>query len=180
MKIYTKTGDQGTTALFGGKRVHKDDIRVEAYGTVDELNAMVGLLYSKLQEPELLSELDAIQNELFVIGSHLASDPARPGLKLPAFKNESILDLERSIDLMDEKLNPLKYFILPRGSESISLAHLCRTICRRAERRVVSLGKIESLDSDIMVYLNRLSDYFFTLSRFIAKNDKVDEIPWKD
>ncbi|MEP7197759.1 MAG: cob(I)yrinic acid a,c-diamide adenosyltransferase [Saprospiraceae bacterium] len=179
MKIYTKTGDKGTTALFGGKRLSKDDIRVEAYGTVDELNSNLGLLIANVIEVSILTELSKIQNELFVLGSHLASDPSKLNLKLPELKAKNILDLENSIDQMDKQIPELRFFILPAGSIAIAQAHICRTVCRRAERRVVSLSKVEEIDEQIIVYLNRLSDYLFTLCRYISHLAKVAEVPWK-
>ncbi|NOT38099.1 MAG: cob(I)yrinic acid a,c-diamide adenosyltransferase [Saprospiraceae bacterium] len=178
MKIYTKTGDKGTTGLFGGKRVSKDDIRVEAYGTVDELNSSIGLLIAHLQNHDINNFLGKIQNELFVIGSHLASDPSKKNEHIPDLKPEMITDLEQAIDMMDAVIPPLKFFVLPGGSVSIATAHLCRTICRRAERRIVTLSHNEAVDESIIIYFNRLSDYLFTLSRYIAHIDRVEEIPW--
>jgi cob(I)alamin adenosyltransferase len=154
MKIYTKTGDQGTTGLFGGKRVSKDDIRVEAYGTADELNSAIGILIAQNNHPEI--------NQY-----------------IPELKPEMITDLEKTIDKMDAIIPPMKFFVLPGGSVSIATTHLCRTICRRAERRIVTLAQHESVDQQIIIYFNRLSDYLFTLSRYIAHLDGVEEIPWK-
>lgn len=179
MKIYTKTGDKGSTSLFGGKRVSKDDIRVEAYGTADELNAAIGLLIAELEHKDIRQFLGKIQNELFVVGSHLASDPSKKNDHIPELKEEIIRDLEMAIDQMDTELTPLKYFVLPGGSVSIATAHICRTICRRAERRIVSLTHHEQVDLNIVVYFNRLSDYLFTLSRYLAFRDGIGEIPWK-
>ncbi|MEO6189144.1 MAG: cob(I)yrinic acid a,c-diamide adenosyltransferase [Saprospiraceae bacterium] len=179
MKIYTKTGDTGTTALYGGKRVSKDDIRVEAYGSVDELNAFLGLTISKISDANILLQLNIIQNELFVIGSHLATDPSKPKLKLPELNQNSISSLEKSIDRMDAVIPELKYFVLPGGSHLIASIHICRTVCRRAERRVVSLSKLQVIDEIIIVYLNRLSDYLFVLARYVGYLTNVEEIPWK-
>lgn len=178
MKIYTKTGDKGTTGLFGGKRVSKDDIRVEAYGTVDELNSFMGWLQIKIKNENQKVFIGAIQNELFVVGSHLASDPSKTKLNIPELNKDMILQLEKSIDELDLIIPSLKFFIIPGGSEAISIAHICRTVCRRAERRVVALSKLESVEESIIMFLNRLSDYLFTLSRFIAFDEGVAEIPW--
>ncbi len=177
MKIYTKTGDDGTTGLYGGKRVNKDDIQIEAYGTVDELNSFLGLLISKVGDLNVMDELKPIQSALFDIGSHLASDPTKD-LPLPKI-NESWIDaLEQSIDRLHQDLPVLKTFILPGGNERIALAHVCRTVSRRAERRVVAFSNNGSVDPLIVRYLNRLSDYFFSLARFLAFKDGIDEVKW--
>lgn len=178
MKIYTKTGDEGTTSLFGGKKIEKDDLRIDAYGTVDELNSFIGLLHAKFDNVEQNQLLVQIQNRLFDIGSSLACDPEKP-LVTPDVKEEDILLLENAMDNMEASLEPLRNFILPGGSLAISYAHVCRTICRRAERRVISLNHVSPVDKKIVKYLNRLSDYFFMLSRYIAHIEGVKEIPWK-
>ena len=178
MKIYTKTGDKGGTSLFGGKRVPKDDVRVEAYGTVDELNSNIGLLMCYINQEKSLKFLQIVQNELFVLGSLVAADPGKSNLKLPPFKVEAIKMVESEIDMMDTFLEPLKFFVLPGGSKGIAMAHICRTICRRAERRLVSLNHLETVNLDLVIYLNRLSDYFFTLSRYIAQQEGISEKPW--
>ncbi|MBK6572107.1 MAG: cob(I)yrinic acid a,c-diamide adenosyltransferase [Saprospiraceae bacterium] len=178
MKIYTKTGDKGETSLFGGKRVPKDDVRVEAYGTVDELNSNIGLLMCYINQEKSLKFLQIVQNELFVLGSLVAADPGKSNLKLPPFKVEAIKMVESEIDMMDTFLEPLKFFVLPGGSKGIAMAHVCRTICRRAERRLVSLNHLETVNLDLVIYLNRLSDYFFTLSRYIAQQEGISEKPW--
>ncbi|MDQ3142098.1 MAG: cob(I)yrinic acid a,c-diamide adenosyltransferase [Bacteroidota bacterium] len=178
MKIYTKTGDEGNTSLFGGRRISKDDLRIEAYGTVDELNANIGLLSAYFIEEKLTSEFLNIQNDLFVLGSHLAADPNKQNLAIPKLENSHIESLEHSIDFMDASMNPLRSFILPGGTMAISQAHICRTICRRAERRVVSLHQQESIYPLLIIYLNRLSDYFFTVARYIAHLEGVEDIPW--
>lgn len=178
MKIYTKTGDTGFTSLFGGARISKDDIRIEAYGTVDELNAFVGALYDACPHDDTKQVLFAIQNKLFNIGSVLACDPAAD-FKLDGVGVEDIVKIEQSIDAMEAALTPLKNFILPSGHTLISAAHLCRTVCRRAERRVVSLQKSAPVDEHITVYLNRLSDYFFVLARYMATLMDVEEIKWQ-
>jgi len=183
MKIYTKGGDQGTTSLFGKTRVTKDDARIESYGTVDELNAAMGLLISELERTELPEGLDSladglksIQHHLFDLGSHLASDGSMDEY-LPAFPDERTEALEQEIDGMTEPLEPLKQFILPGGHITASNAHACRTICRRAERRVVLLAQTdEQVPAFAIHYLNRLSDYFFTLARFLNYALDVEDV----
>jgi len=177
MKIYTKTGDKGMTSLFGGTRVSKDYIQIESYGTVDELNAHIGLLISLIEEKDLLKTLKAVQSILFDIGSHLASD-GKADDHLPQLEEHFINELEKLMDSMTLKLPPLKAFILPGGNQRISIAHICRTICRRAERRVISLEPIKALNPLIIIYLNRLSDYFFVLARYLSRLDGIDEIKW--
>lgn len=177
MKIYTKTGDKGQTSLFGGTRINKDHIQIEAYGTIDELNSFIGLLISQLDEDSASALLKKTQSILFDIGSHLASD-GKADSHLPVLDTDQTSVLEKEIDSMTEKLPPLKSFIMPGGNQRISIAHVCRTICRRAERRVVSLQEFKEVDAFIIVYLNRLSDYFFVLSRYIAFNDGIDEVKW--
>lgn len=177
MKIYTKTGDKGMTGLFGGARVSKDDIRIEAYGTLDELNAFIGTLLANMDiegQNEILTE---VQNRLFTIGSNLASDPSKEMIT-PDLTDADIQILENAIDNMNEHLAPLSAFILPGGSMSVGIAHQCRTICRRAERRVVSLSNVSTVDEHIGRYLNRLSDYFFVLSRMISKVQGIAEVNW--
>lgn len=178
-KIYTKTGDSGKTGLFGGARIPKHHLRIEAYGTVDELNAQIGHL-SDLSDNQgcRIPHLELIQNELFNLGSVLASDPAKK-LVVPNIEERHVQKLESEIDTYDEVLEPLKNFILPSGHMLISSAHICRTVCRRAERLVVALNDTEGCDPIIVMYLNRLSDYFFTLSRFYAHTLKVKEKEWK-
>ena len=179
MKIYTKTGDQGKTSLFGGRRISKDDLRIEAYGTIDELNSHLGLLCSSSTNAEIKIKLQQIQSYLFVIGSNLAADPEKSNLKIPALSDEQTQFLESEIDVMESQLTPLRFFILPGGDQSCSQAHLCRTVCRRAERRTVSLSQIEIVNDHILIYLNRLSDYFFVLARYLAHLNKSEEIYWK-
>lgn len=176
MKIYTKTGDKGKTSLYGGTRIFKSDARIEAYGNIDELNSFLGLLieFSPSIKKELLFK---IQNELFVQGSHLAAGNDHD-FKLPEFNESLVQELETDIDSMNEVLDPLKHFILPGGSTSISYAHVCRTIARRAERGVVKLSIEENVPQEIIIFLNRLSDYFFVLARFIAKEEDVQETKW--
>ena len=177
MKIYTKGGDKGETFLYGGRRVSKDDLRIECYGTVDELNSFLGLLAAGINESDISSFLYKIQKQLFDIGSLLAADPGK-SLALPEIKEEDILSIEQQIDNMSSQLPPLKTFILPGGSREVSYAHICRTICRRAERRCISLGHEEYVKEIIIKYLNRLSDFFFVLSRKIALDQGHDDIPW--
>ena len=177
MKIYTKTGDQGKTSLFGKARVDKDDIRIESYGTVDELNSQIGLLLSEVTDPEITEFLQKIQSKLFDIGSNLAADPTN-NYPLPEIVPENTMTLERAIDKMNETLEPLKTFILPGGSKSNAVCHVCRTVCRRSERRVVTLSKVAEVKPEIIIYLNRLSDYLFVLSRYILSAEGKDEIPW--
>lgn len=176
-KIYTKTGDTGETGLFGGKRISKDDLRIEAYGTIDELNAIIGGLADAIADETIRVFLRLVQADLFVIGSHLAKDPDKE-LPLPALPGFRIHQLEQAMDAWDIHLEPLKNFILPGGHPTVSATHLARCVCRRAERRTVSLDRIASLDPIIIQYLNRLSDYFFTLSREIARQLQVEEIKW--
>lgn len=174
MKIYTKTGDDGTTGLFGGKRVSKDDLRIEAYGTVDELNSFVGSLADHDKDNELLT---SIQHRLFTIGSSLAADPDKQ-LITPDILPADIESLESAMDTMNEGLPELRHFVLPGGHPAVSAAHICRTVCRRAERRCISLNKESPLDLLLVQYLNRLSDYFFVLSRHLAQSHGADEVKW--
>ncbi|MDF1699281.1 MAG: cob(I)yrinic acid a,c-diamide adenosyltransferase [Saprospiraceae bacterium] len=177
MKIYTKTGDQGMTSLYGGMRVSKDDVRIEAYGTVDELNAHIAELIASLDGHKQIELLIEIQNRLFTIGSILASDPTKD-LSVPDLRESDIVMLENAMDNMDATLEPLRTFVLPGGSSSNSKAHICRTISRRAERRVISLAGISDVNPIVVKYLNRLSDYFFVLSRKIASDLGHHEVPW--
>lgn len=177
MKIYTKTGDKGMTGLFGGARISKDDIRIEAYGTLDELNSFIGTLITSIDLEDQNTILTEVQNRLFTIGSNLASDPSKEMIT-PDLTEDDIKQLEDAIDNMNEYLDPLRAFILPGGSMAIGLAHQCRTICRRAERRVVSLSNVSIVDEHIGRYLNRLSDYLFVLGRMIAKSQGIPEVNW--
>lgn len=179
MKIYTKTGDTGQTALFGGKRLPKDDLRIESYGTVDELNSHIGLLRDSGLTEEDQNILIEIQDRLFTIGSLLASDPNKDNLKVPQIAEADVTSLEHEIDRMNEGLPEMRSFVLPGGHLAISQCHVTRCVCRRAERRVVSLAAVAEIDSLIIQYLNRLSDYLFVLSRWIAAQKKAIETPWK-
>ncbi len=176
-KIYTKTGDDGTTGLFGGARLPKHDIRIEAYGTVDEFNSTLGFLMTFIDDHEILLLLQMIQSRLFTVGSNLASDPSKDMIT-PDLKEEDLLTIEASIDQMQTSLPELKHFILPGGSQAISAAHLARTVCRRAERRCVALAFESQVDPLIILYLNRLSDYLFVLARYIGHQNNIEEIRW--
>ncbi len=177
MKIYTKKGDQGETGLFGGKRLPKHHIRIESYGSVDELNSFIGLLADNTQNQETKSTLKSIQNTLFVIGAHLASDPDKD-LKLPDFDEHAVEKLEQAIDEMDSQLPPLKNFILPGGHPVVSYCHIARCVCRRAERNMVALNEVESVDVSLLTFMNRLSDYLFVLARYLGKQLGVADVVW--
>lgn len=177
MKIYTKKGDTGETSLLGGARVKKYDLRIEAYGTVDELNSYLGLVGD--YGTEKLKQLNRrIQSNLFTIGSHLALEEGKTNIRLPQISEADIAELENAIDDMDAELPPLRNFILPGGHPSVSHAHVARCICRRAERRCVELAEKSSRDPIMVRYLNRLSDYLFTLARYFSKIYGSEEIPW--
>lgn len=176
-KIYTKTGDDGTTGLFGGTRLPKDHIRIEAYGTVDELNSVIGWLISTIPDKHIDNLLLTIQSRLFTVGSNLASDPAKEMIT-PDLLEDDVRLIEESIDKMQESLPPLKHFIMPGGSPSVSAAHLARTVCRRAERRCVSLSHSSGVEPVIILYLNRLSDFFFVLARWLGAREGVAEVKW--
>ena len=178
MKIYTKKGDQGETSLIGGMRVPKHDLRIESYGTVDELNSYLGVLRDQHIDEAYKKQLIEIQQILFTIGSHLAVGKEGSSMKLPELKMSHIETLERQIDAMDEVLPTMRFFVLPGGHQSVSFCHVARCVCRRAERLVVHLSSEEQVDALILQYLNRLSDYLFTLSRKIAFDLKVEEQPW--
>lgn len=178
-KIYTKTGDDGTTGLVGGNRISKSNLRLDAYGTVDELNAHVGYLRSLIHDAVVGELLLEIQNKLFVIGSKLASDEKGKTLTHRlACCEEDIARLEKAIDQYEDSLDPLQHFILPGGSTEVGYCHITRTVCRRAERLVVQLAETTEIEEMIVHYLNRLSDYFFVLSRKIAKDQGIIEMPW--
>lgn len=185
MKIYTKTGDKGTTSLFGGTRVPKHHIRIESYGTLDELNSNIGLLrdqnISELHKNMLLD----IQDKLFIIGAILATPPEKEILKngqerlnINRIEQEDIELLEKEIDLLDSTLPPMTHFILPGGHIFVSYCHICRCICRRAERLVSHLNEVEPIDELVLKYLNRLSDYLFVLARKLTFEHGADEIKW--
>ena len=185
-KIYTKTGDAGETSLFGGARVPKSHLRVEAYGTVDELNAYIGLLGDLIETPPRQIGMQAqykvvlkeVQDRLFTIGSVLASDPSK-NMMVPDLNMEDIQLLENEIDMMELALPPLKNFVLPGGHQTVSFCNIARTVCRRAERLVVALDAIENIDPLSIKYLNRLSDYLFVLGRKVGKDLGATEVIWK-
>lgn len=179
MKIYTKTGDQGTTSLFGGKRVSKSDLRIETYGTIDELNSHIGLLRDQPVNASRSEILIEIQDRLFTMGSMLATEPGNTKVKIPVLSQNDIQFLENQIDAMDALLEPMKFFVLPGGHASISFAHIARTVCRRAERLTIALNELEPVEPLIIQYLNRLSDYIFVLCRMMTKDLGVNETPWK-
>ncbi len=178
MKIYTKGGDQGSTSLWGGKRISKASLRIEAYGTVDELNVHIGLIRDVVGDEVVSRELEEIQKQLFTFGAHLAADPGKKGLKLPVLHEAKVTALEAAIDRMEAGLPPLKSFILPGGHPNVSYCHLGRVVCRRAERLVVALHEAGEVNPAIIVYLNRLSDYLFVLARLVAKKVGAKELPW--
>jgi len=178
MKIYTKTGDKGYTSLIGGTRVPKHHLRIEAYGTVDELNSYVGLIKDQELSDVDKDTLKEIQDRLFTIGSTLASDPEKSKMKIPDLKENDIVFLEKEMDRMNEILPQLKHFILPGGNTTASYAHLARCVCRRAERISVHLAETEFVEEKVIIYLNRLSDYLFTLSRKITFDQKSEENIW--
>lgn len=179
-KIYTKTGDQGSTALFGGARVPKNHIRIESYGTVDELNSYIGLVRDSITNASLRDALKEIQDRLFTLGAILATDPSKDPnkLKTPDLQEEDVQFLEEEIDRMEEHLEPLKTFILPGGHPIVSYCHIARCVCRRAERMTVALNENEPVLSIVMQYLNRLSDYLFILGRYVGVLLEVKEVPW--
>lgn len=178
MKIYTKTGDIGETSLFGGRRVLKSELRIEAYGTVDELNSWIGLLRDVNSDNAIKDLLKEIQDRLFTLGSTLAADPDNAKLKTPDLHESDIELLEKAIDKMDEQLEPLRNFVLPGGHVYVSYCHLARTVCRRAERLCVALHQVSEIHPLVIKYLNRLSDYLFTLSRKMAKDLGAEEVNW--
>ena len=185
MKIYTKTGDKGNTSLFGGQRVPKHHLRIESYGTVDELNSYLGLIRDQNLDTNSENNIIKIQNELFTLGAMLATPPEKETLKngkerlnIPKINNEQIEFLELEIDKMNSELPPMTHFILPGGHTTVSYCHIARCICRRAERLCSSLNEKEELNKNIIIYLNRLSDYLFVLARKLSKNLEVSEVKW--
>jgi cob(I)alamin adenosyltransferase len=181
MKIYTKTGDKGTTSLIGGTKVPKSHIRIESYGTIDELNSFIGLCADCINDVHSKSFLKEIQDRLFTIGSSLACDPDKePMLKLPDLKESDIIFLEQEMDKMNEDLPAMKNFILPGGDIAVSNLHVARCVCRRAERICVAMQSNDLfIDETVIKYINRLSDYLFVLARYIAKLHNAEEIIWK-
>lgn len=169
MKIYTKTGDKGKTSLIGGARIEKDDIRLEAYGTIDELNSFVGLLVSVLEQSEEKMFLEKIQTVLFDAGSMLALEDVSLAPKYNlSFDKSNVAQIEQEIDRLDKSLEPLKSFVIPGGTVASSLCHVCRTVTRRAERILCTLNKHLQQDENVLMYINRLSDYFFVLARYLS------------
>jgi len=185
MKIYTKTGDKGKTALFGGTKVPKHHIRIESYGTVDELNSHLGLVRDQNIDAHSKDILVIIQNKLFTVGAILATDPEKAMLKsgkerlnIPKISNEDIELLEKEMDQMNEALPPMTHFILPGGHQTVSFCHIARCVCRRAERLAAALNDLEPFQPETLMYLNRLSDYLFVLARKLSKDLQADEVKW--
>ena len=180
MKIYTKTGDKGDTGLFGGERVSKASDRIDTYGTVDELNSFIGLAVTEVLDSEVKELLIKIQNQLFVLGSDLATpiNEKNDKLKIQRVTTKFYEDIEAAIDHFDARLEALQNFILPGGSKSASLLHVCRTISRRAERKAVALNDKVKIGDNIIIFLNRLSDLFFVLARYENKCSKIHDIKW--
>jgi len=185
MKIYTKTGDKGKTSLFGGSRVPKYDLRIEAYGTVDELNSYIGLIGDQKIDSHTLKVLRKIQHELFTLGSMLATPHEKKILKsgkerlnIPKISDSIIEDLEKEMDKMNETIPPMTHFVLPGGHTTVSYCHIARCICRRAERISTQLSDESTIEPQILVYLNRLSDYLFVLARKLTFDNNAEEIKW--
>jgi len=178
MKIYTKKGDTGTTSLIGGTRVPKHHLRIESYGTVDELNSYIGLIRDQDISKKDVEVLLEIQDRLFTIGSHLAAEPGKSKMVLPELFEKDIIFLENEIDRMDDQLDEMRSFVLPGGNTVVSFSHIARCVCRRAERVTVQLAEESEVDDKVISYLNRLSDYLFTLSRKLTKDLDAKEIPW--
>lgn len=180
MKIYTKTGDKGETGLFGGERVSKHSTRLDAYGTVDELNSFLGLAILEVNNQEIKNIIKEIQQKLFVVGSDLATPQTEKNekLKITRTPDEYIVETEKLIDKFESQLDELKNFILPGGSKGSALLHICRTIARRAEREIVALKNTEEIGNNIVIFLNRLSDLFFVLSRFENKYSNIPDTKW--
>ncbi|MDC6362773.1 MULTISPECIES: cob(I)yrinic acid a,c-diamide adenosyltransferase [Flavobacteriaceae] len=179
MKIYTKTGDQGTTALFTGTRVPKHHIRIESYGTIDELNSFLGLLRDQKIDTHSKKTIALIQEKLFTVGSILATEPKKDNrLKIPRINSDDIELLEKEMDAMNENLPQMTHFILPGGHTIVSYCHIARTVCRRAERMISYLNENESVPETLLSYINRLSDYLFVLARKLSKDLKADEVKW--
>lgn len=186
MKIYTKTGDKGQTSLYGGTRVAKYNLRIESYGTVDELNSHLGLLKDQKIDERTAKTLLKIQNELFTLGAMLATPPEKEVLKsgkerlnIPKIAAPEIAYLEAEIDFMQETLPQMTHFVLPGGHQTVSFCHIARCVCRRAERLTVHLNDNEPINELLITYLNRLSDYLFVLARKLTYDNNVEEIPWQ-
>ena len=179
MKIYTKTGDTGDTTLFGGRRVSKDALRIEAYGTVDELNAFLGSVVAQCQHDDLRAAMQQVQGQLFAVGADLATPLDARTTYISRVDAGPSQQLEREIDAWEGQLLPLTQFILPGGSVTGAALHVARTICRRAERRVVALAHVEDINEHVIVYLNRLSDWLFVLARTVNHRQNISETPWQ-
>jgi cob(I)alamin adenosyltransferase len=179
MKIYTKTGDKGTTALIGGKRVSKNHQRIEAYGTVDELIAFLGVVRDHVSNPDVQKNIIRVQDELMVCAAILATDSDARNINIPKLSETSVVWLETEIDNMEKVLTPLTKFLLPGGHPSVSFCHVARTVCRRAERMTLGINDKWSYTTEVVKYLNRLSDYLFVLSRFLSVDNQVIEITWQ-
>lgn len=179
MKIYTKQGDKGTTGLIGGTRVLKSSLRIESYGTIDELNSYIGLIRDQQIAEKYVEQLLEIQDRLFTIGSSLASDPEKSSMKIPDLHDSDVELLENWMDTMDEELPEMKNFILPGGHSTVSFCHIARCVCRRAERIIIDLNQHEFVADLVIVYTNRLSDYLFVLSRKLTQDLGIAEHPWK-
>jgi len=178
MKLYTKTGDDGFTSLIGGTRVPKYHLRIESYGTIDELNSYVGLIRSQEIDEKDQLMLKEIQDRLFTIGSSLAADPEKSKMKIPDLHLKDIELLETEMDRMEANLPQLKHFILPGGNNAVSFCHLARCVCRRAERITIELSEMSFVEEKVKIYLNRLSDYLFMLARKIGDDQNIAESPW--
>jgi cob(I)alamin adenosyltransferase len=178
MRIYTKTGDKGETGLFGGERVPKDALRIEAYGTVDELNSVIGVVRALRPKKKIDAVLKTIQQDLFILGADLAAPDHSKSSSIPRITHYNSTSLEKVIDAMEVSLTPLKAFILPGGRVVASHLHMARTVCRRAERSVVRLSRSEDIGGDVIVYLNRLSDLLFVLARYANQLEKKKEVQW--
>lgn len=179
MKIYTKKGDTGKTGLIGGTRILKSSLRIEAYGTVDELNSHIGLIRDQQINPTYIEQLIEIQDRLFTIGSSLASDPEKSKMKIPDLLDSDIEILENWMDEMESTLEPMKFFVLPGGHTTVSYCHIARCVCRRAERIVVDLNQSEFVAPQVIMYMNRLSDYLFMLGRKLSADLGITEQPWR-
>ncbi|HEY6952215.1 MAG TPA: cob(I)yrinic acid a,c-diamide adenosyltransferase [Bacteroidota bacterium] len=178
MKIYTKTGDKGKTSLFGGERVSKDALRIEAYGSVDELNSQIGVIRSLMPPPDIDRLLQQLQQELFVLGTDLATPVSTKRKKVLRIEPRHSERLEREIDRLEASLEPLTQFILPGGSKTAAELHVARTICRRAERRIVQLSRKDEVGTSPVVYINRLSDFLFVAARYVNKVEGINETKW--
>ncbi len=178
MKIYTRKGDEGKTGLIGGTRIPKNAIRIDSYGTVDELNSYIGVVRDYEIGEVYKKQLIEIQDRLFTIGSSLASDPNKSNMKIPDLKESDVQILEKWMDEMDEQLPEMRFFVLPGGNHAVSFCHVARCVCRRAERIIVELNETEFVAPLVLSYMNRLSDYLFVLGRKITQDLNVEEQPW--